>query len=52
MMIVNQLTQFNSSQVYYATKWSSTIMMARHADYAGKESACSIANHADGVEMR
>ena len=28
------------------------IMMARHADYAGKESACSIANHADGVEMR
>ena len=28
------------------------IMMARHADYAGKESTCSIANHADGVEMR
>ena len=28
------------------------ILMARHADYAGKESACSIANHADGVEMR
>ena len=28
------------------------ILMARQADYAGKESACSIANHADGVEMR
>ena len=28
------------------------IMMARHAGYARKESTCSIANHADGVEMR
>ena len=29
-----------------------TIMMARNTDYAGKESACSIANHADSFEMR
>ena len=28
------------------------ILMARQADYAGKEGACSNANHADGVEMR
>ena len=28
------------------------IIITRHAHYAGKESACSIANHADGVEMR
>ena len=28
------------------------IMMARHAEYAGKESTCSFANCADGVEMR
>ena len=28
------------------------ILMARHADYAGKESACSFASCADGVVMR
>ena len=28
------------------------IMMARHAEYAGKESTCSFASCADGVVMR